>query len=364
MTESVSIQKLTLNMGTLGDRIWWLNQVRWGWLAYALWSNASSASAQSVRLTNIHLTASAVASVATAIANCYPPSILEQSTPGHSTYGFIDVKEGTKLRPRVLDGRDADNNVVLSRGFRCRARYDPTEMGDQAEVIVPGYGVCDLDLGDATHRFIPSDRQGHQSHALQSLSLEFFQIEDPSLVPDLLNLIGGSLCSLRMGMFWRGRRRCIALDTVAVACPRLEELHLTDFDVVLSSHRELDNWGLRKLTIHGSDTVTGLADRLRDPACRMSYQLEVLEIAVPRSVQRRTAYADAFTSLNDDYLAAAKEWFPSRSKAAVISVVDEACDNARAVHRLNESMMGLHFRVRSNAKASSSTSDHVVSDVA
>ncbi|KAJ8561781.1 hypothetical protein ON010_g7899 [Phytophthora cinnamomi] len=228
-------------------------------------------------------------------------------------------------------------------------------MGDLAEVIVPGYGVCDLHLGNGTHRFTPCDSvpQRDQGRGLQSLTLEFFQIEEPSLVTDLLTLIGGDLRSLKMGMFWRGRRRCISLDAVAVACPHLEELCLTDFDVVLSSQEGLNNWGLRKLTIHGSDAVLGLADGMRDPACRLSYQLEVLEISVPRSVQSRAAYAESLTSLNGNYLAAMKERFPLRSKAAIISTVDEGREttqSARAVHRLNETMMSFIFELAATPK--------------
>lgn len=114
-------------------------------------------------------------------------------------------------------------------------------------MIVPGYGVCDLELGDTTRNFTTSDIQslhrGQHSQGLQCLSLEFFQIEDPSLVPGLLRSIGGNLRSLKMGIFWSGRHRSLALDAVAAACRHLDELHLTNFDVVLSSHEGLDNWG-------------------------------------------------------------------------------------------------------------------------
>ncbi|GMF39649.1 unnamed protein product [Phytophthora fragariaefolia] len=340
-------------MGTLSDRIPWLNQVRWGWLGYALWSNASNTSVQSARLTNIHLSASAVTSVASAITHCYPPSIMDQITPDQSIYGFVEVQEGTKLRVRGIVEGEVSSAVAL-QGFRCRARCAPSEMGEHAEMIVPGYGVCDLPGGDQS-RFITEDLKprfrGGPSTGLQSLVLEFFQIESPALISELLNLIGGKLRSLRMGMFWTGRRRSVVLEEVAAACPSLEELYLTDFDVVLSSNEGLHSWGLQKLVIHGSDVVVDLVNHLSDPICRMSRELELLEISVPRSVQYRATYVSALSLLNGDYLSATKERFPLGSKAAMISVVDYKSDvKVSAVHRLNEIMMGYIFEFAATPK--------------
>ncbi|KAG7386577.1 hypothetical protein PHYPSEUDO_015485 [Phytophthora pseudosyringae] len=348
LVESSSIHTLTLNLGTLGDRIWWLNQVRWGWLAYALWSSASKTSIEVAKLTNIHLSTATVASVATSLTNCYPPLTLEQNPAESSGYGFIDIQEGTKIRPCGVEDSDS-SSIVVSRYCRCRARYDPAESGDQAEVVVPGYGVCTLQLEDGVNTYVPGQNV-NGSCSLQTLTMEFFEVENPTLIPSLLSLIGTNLRSLRMGLFWTGRRRSILLDEVAAACPHLEELYLTGFDVAVSNGKELQSWGLKKLVIQSSDEVVGLSQCLSDLDCRMSRELEELEIIIPRSNQIGATYVDALISHSGDYIAVMQEKLPLASKTAMISVVDSAANGVKPVHRLNETIMGLTFAFAATPK--------------
>jgi hypothetical protein len=343
--ESAAIEALTVNMGTIGDQMWWLNQVRWGWLAYALWSRASKTSIRTARLTNIHLSRATVDAVAATLTNGYPPSTLEQKTADPAAYGYVDVQAGTKLRPCGLDTSDS-NSLVMAQHCRCRALYEE-DMGDRAEVVVPGYGVCTLQLQDGVSTYAPdylnSQRHAKQPHSVKSLTLEFFEVEDPSLVLRLLSLIGGSLRSLKMGMFWAGRRRSIVLDGVAAACPQLEELCVTGFDVVLSFTEELRNWRLKKLAIQSCDEVVGLAECLSDSTYRMARELAELEVTLPRAALSRAGYADELTSHNGDYVAATKDKLPLESKAAMVSVVDARDSSTGPIHRLNETLMGFIF---------------------
>ncbi|POM63538.1 Hypothetical protein PHPALM_21042 [Phytophthora palmivora] len=351
MLKSSLIESLTVNMGTLGDEFWWLNQARWGWLAYALWSSESISSVQSAKVTNIRLSRSAVASVALALTNCYPPSTQDQNMLETSSYGFIDVQRGAKLRPGGLDDNDSDNLMMIS-SCRCRARYNPGEMGDQAEIIVPGNGVCTLQLGDGANTFVPDYVEQRfmldRSH-VQTLRFKFFLVENPALVTDLLALIGSNLCSLKMGIYWTGRHCSILLDHVATACPRLEDLYLTDFDVTLSSSKELRNWGLKKMVIQSCEEVVGLTDYLSDPLNRMSLELKELEIKIPRSNQISSVYIDALAAHNGEYIAVMKEELPLECKSAMVSVVESGnCEgyhsnDAKSVQCLNDTLMRLIF---------------------
>ncbi|KAL4139121.1 hypothetical protein PRIC2_002619 [Phytophthora ramorum] len=343
IAESSSVEELTLRMGTIGDRNPSLNHNRWGWLAYALWSSASNSSIQSAKITNIHLARSTIGSVAAALARNFPPTQrLQYQQP---VYGYIDIQEGTELRPIGVETVDT-TMLVMSRSCRCRARCDESDANGEAEVVVPGYGLCQLKPGDEANKFVPDEPvisrfQGGQSSGLRSLSLEFFEIENHTLVPNLLESIGKNLRSLSLGMFWTGRRRHIMLDDVAAACPHLEELCLANFEVIISSTEELHNWGVRKLSIQSTEEVVGLTDCLSDPTHRISRELAELEMTFPRSMRDATRYADALTSRNGDYLAVTKEKLPLKSKAGIISVVEGKHTNqAEAVHRLNEIIMG------------------------
>ncbi|KAG1710026.1 hypothetical protein DVH05_017035 [Phytophthora capsici] len=348
LVEASSIPKLTLTLGTLGDEVWWLNQVRWGWLAYALWGSTSHSSIEEVTITNIHLSNATVTSVATTLSNCYPPTSLE--TTESSEFGFVEVQKGTKVRPCRLETNDC---IVLSRDIRCRARYDPAGMKQQAEILVPGCGVCTLQLWDDMNSFVP-DYVIHQHNdnrliGIRSLTMEFFEVENPTVIPNLLSLIGNNLRSLRMGMFWTGRRRMISLDDIAAACPHLNELHLTDFDVQLFKGGEIRNWGLKKLVIQNFEETVGLSDCLSDPTCRLSRELEELEISISRTSGVRSAYIDKLTSHNGDYLAVMQEKLSLESKMAMISVVDGS-DELKAIKRLNETLMGFSFAFAATPK--------------
>ncbi|KAK1943403.1 hypothetical protein P3T76_004799 [Phytophthora citrophthora] len=345
--EASSNPKLTLNMGALGDQAWWLNQVRWGWLAYALWGSTSHSSIEETRITNIHLSNATVSSVTAALSNSYPPTSLE--TTESSEFGFVDVEKETKVRPCGLETSDY---ITVSRDIRCRARYDPG-MKQQAEIIVPGYGVCTLQLGDDTNSFIPDytrpQNKNNRSTGVHSLTMEFFEVETPALIPTLLSSIGYNLRSLRMGMFWTNRRRSVSLDDIAAACPSLNELYLTGFDVRLSKGKELLNWGLKKLVIQSFEEVVGLSDCLSDTSCRLSRELEELEISIPRTNSVGSAYIDTLASHNGDYLAVMQERLPLESKTAMISVVDGSDEN-HAIHRLNETLMGFSFAFAATPK--------------
>ncbi|GMF64922.1 unnamed protein product [Phytophthora lilii] len=162
-------------------------------------------------------------------------------------------------------------------------------MGELAEVVLPGYGVCTLNLGNGLHEFIADTADtfrcgGGKPRGVKSLTLQFFEIENPDSLPNFLHLVCRSLQSLTIEMQWPDRKRCVTLGAVASACPQLIQLFLVNFQVNLSPNEELQNWELHKLTIHGSGEVMGLADCLGDPAYRISRELVELEITLPRSI--------------------------------------------------------------------------------
>ncbi|OWZ05638.1 hypothetical protein PHMEG_00022239 [Phytophthora megakarya] len=226
-------------------------------------------------------------------------------------------------------------------------------MGDRAEVIVPGHGVCTLHLADDASTYIPDNVtpccKADQAQNVHTLTLKFFQVEHPTLVTNLLSFIGSNLRSLTMGIYWTGRRCRISLDRVAAGCPRLEELYLTDFDVEVSSSQELKNWGLKKLFIQSCEEMAGLTECLSDPANRMSLELEELEIRIPRSNHIAQVYLDALTTCNDEYIAVVEKELPLECKSAVVSVVECGdCEslnsrNSNPIHQLNETLMGIIF---------------------
>lgn len=147
--DASSIDRLTLVKAANDKHDACLEPLHWGWLAYALWGRTSTVSIPTLRLSPMDLTEELVSAVEAALQTNYP----QPQRGSASLYGFVDILEGTELRPC----RRSSLALVLSRDCRCRAYYDPSSMGSQANVVVPGYGICQVELEEGTIEFVSDE---------------------------------------------------------------------------------------------------------------------------------------------------------------------------------------------------------------
>ncbi|OWZ08917.1 hypothetical protein PHMEG_00018472 [Phytophthora megakarya] len=104
-----------------------------------------------------------------------------------------------------------------------------------------------------------------------------------------------------------------------------------------------------EVVVRGGEEVMRLTECLSDSANRISFELEELEIRIPRPNHITEAYLDALTTCNGEYIAVVEKELPLKCKAAVVSVVECGdCEslssrNSNPIHHLNETLMGIIF---------------------
>ncbi|EGZ13098.1 hypothetical protein PHYSODRAFT_302847 [Phytophthora sojae] len=132
----------------------WMTSKRWPWLIYCLQCRASGIGATDTAVSTLtirenQLTKADMSAIAAVLETRYP---LPAGGEGIA-YGFANVEEGAQLWPHGLP-EHANNALVTSSKFRCRASYDAATNGGFVDLVVPGYGICKTRLGEST-RFIP-----------------------------------------------------------------------------------------------------------------------------------------------------------------------------------------------------------------
>jgi hypothetical protein len=92
------------------------------------------------------LTAGDVSAVDAVLQNAYPEILSGQTLVDSSApdYGFVIDTKGARLQPRGLADGDDAVLILFDEGV-FRARY---RSSGQAEVVVPGYGICSMALGE------------------------------------------------------------------------------------------------------------------------------------------------------------------------------------------------------------------------
>ncbi|EGZ13060.1 hypothetical protein PHYSODRAFT_334877 [Phytophthora sojae] len=328
-----------------GDDSWThrSNHDQWKWLAYALWSTTASPFIQHIDLTTFQLTADDLSEVEAVLKTGFPEPVLAESgtSPDSSGYGFVELRNGTEFQPYGLDDGD-DTTFALSRDCRCRARYDSATMSDHADVVIPGLGICKVNLNDEA-RFVadaPTEPEATCLRDVDYFKLFVAKIESVEVLIRLFALVGGRLDTL-----WFGNTgtdlHIVDLSALAAACPELQELTLSDVRVVVSDYSEaLRKWPLKTLLIDG--VVSGLGLCLSDPSFRMARELVKVTIDVPAHWNFSEESGGELSTHDGDFLAVTKEKFPRLSKAALISVWSSE-SGSKAVSRMDVNMLKLIF---------------------
>jgi hypothetical protein len=140
----------------------------------------------------------------------------------------------------------------------------------------------------------------------------------------------------------------IDLNALAVACPALMKLTLSDVQVVVTDdNAALRDWPLKILTIDG--VVSGLSTFLDDSRHRMARELVKLELNVPRGWDFSDEDAFALEMHHGDFLSLVKTKLPLESKAALLSAwtsdssVDKPPSSDKALYHLDVNTLALIF---------------------
>ncbi|KAG7386583.1 hypothetical protein PHYPSEUDO_015491 [Phytophthora pseudosyringae] len=235
-------------------------------------------------------------------------------------------------------------------------------MKNEADVIIPGHGICRARLEEQGNRFVRDspeessseiDTSADGASGILSLKLNFFDLHSDTTVMNFLGIVGANLKALSIGMIVR-RQFHVDLNALATACPNLEEFTLERISLSLfDNHETLRNWGVQKILLRDTGKASDLQSclvYLNDRAMRMSRELVYVGISLSRTPPPMPSGAvDALNARDGEFLPMAKEKVPAGSKAALISVVTKASGLKRTtsyskpIHRLNETVMALIF---------------------
>jgi hypothetical protein len=353
LTKTLTLSTTKRDGGSYADPVYWT------WLAYAFWSRDSRSSIQNLTISRINLTEAHVAAVKKVLASSFPAPAENQST-APSAYGYLDIRKGTGLRLARLGARIAAA-LIPAEDCRFRAHYDASSRNGVADVVVPGYGICEVALGAKT-TFVSdtlSRARTESGCGIRTFSLTLVDVENDRVLAQLLQLVGKGLQTLSLDFRCVDDRR-VSLDLSAVAsgCPELKELRLRDWNVVLGDDWEaLEAWSIKKLSIRGSREVVELAACLSDPDCHMSRELVELAISPDRIRQWHRlicydgAYVASLMAHNGEVLPVAKMKIPKGAKCALISVVSGRSGRLQAVQYLDSSILSIIFAATSQSRS-------------
>ncbi|ETM01118.1 hypothetical protein L917_02253 [Phytophthora nicotianae] len=296
---------------------------KWGWLVYAICCGFSNNNEREVSIFEASLTQTDLDVIDQVLKTRFPvPTI--GSAP--QEYGYVVMQEGAQF----LYSNET-TTLVTTTSCRCRAARctDIRMMANMARVVVPGYDICRVKIGDGAV-FIPDNSrgfsQGYQSRCIRALILDRLVVGDDSLVVELLAKIGKGLqklCITKAESSFRYRNdEGLDLSVLAAICPELEELTLMAFDVVVSEHNEpLHRWPVKKMRLCETSRFPSLTQCLTDNTFLTAANLAQLSVT--------SSYGSSFSedeirelkSHDGEFLPLTKEKFPLQMKVALLSVV-------------------------------------------
>ncbi|KAK1943402.1 hypothetical protein P3T76_004798 [Phytophthora citrophthora] len=350
----LSLNELKISMASCES------EFQWQWLTYALFSAVSRCSVEKLSLIADALTQNDISKIEAVLRSSFPQPGLVMKEFIPATYGYVDLAQGSELRPLLVSQNDVI--VVVCRRYKCRALLSTQ---DHALVVVPGYGICQVSVGDGLNAFVrdsPGDLSAlpASTDRIFALELDVKELEDGALVAQLLSLIGKRLTRLSI-YYTGGSHQHVDLSDIAASCLHLKYLLLRDFMVSITPNAKVvHEWGIQRLIIEGSSEITDLPACLSDPRCRMAKELVELRVvesetrsqsAWLRNMQVSSEFATSLQQHDGDYLNVTKKKFPLASKAAMLSVIGnlqnsptEAEGRSGAIHRLNEQLLSSIFQ--------------------
>ncbi|OWZ19729.1 hypothetical protein PHMEG_0005982 [Phytophthora megakarya] len=192
----------------------------WKWLAYALFSKRarvySALESLKIRLfaSGLLIIANAEAFAAVATSEC-PEEELFDWPRGSIKVGEAGLKSGTLIRWRFEDNYlvhtfDSKVPFVLT--------YSDDGMSEWVEVLVPGYGKCEVQRTNILETTIPRSTNS----GVTSLQLSFNRTCSLSGLPRFMEVVGPSLKHLALGETELEANTGLFLDS----CPNLETMYL------------------------------------------------------------------------------------------------------------------------------------------
>ncbi|KAE9041117.1 hypothetical protein PR001_g6765 [Phytophthora rubi] len=236
---------------------------------------------------------------------------------------------------------------VLSSGCRCRSLYDPIDSVSWVNFVVPGYGICNAKLGEGV-KFTPDSEKPvfPEKRFCGSLEINHVKFETSAVLMELLTLVTHGLRSLELYI----NKKVVAaisiridLSALSMACPDLQRLSITEFNVIVSAHNEsLCRWPVKTIAIENcTGPLSDLTRCLRNPTLRMARQLVEVKVTARKNALDEEGKRELKVH-DGEFLPITKEKFPAESKAAMLSVVTIASSTTKPIH-LGEDILSLVF---------------------
>ncbi|RLN32637.1 hypothetical protein BBJ28_00000412 [Nothophytophthora sp. Chile5] len=363
LAEASMVRKLTLNGAftnlTSAQRTW-----RWQWLAYALFSDASRSSIETLQLMGVRLSVDDVDAIAEVLSTNVPEPgvapIAAETT--HTQAGrpieFVNTEKDTYIRMKEsIASHNESTFMETVDGATFRVLQDDGES-EWIHVLVPGRGngLIARDRGQKVN--LEDPLQPHRAPGgitSLSLSIDIDVEQGAALLPRLLHLIGRSLRMLSIRTIGSA-----TLDFRAIlqACPDLEQLFLDSVQIDLDAFMLKLESGNATIRCFGlayfnapTDVLTRFAEKLGDPSSTLANGMHELCLSADNEEMPMTdesvqaflnvlesnhtlAYLDLLVlpALFDKYsadfvrhhqepLAVEKEKLPLRCRLAFLSIV-------------------------------------------
>ncbi|GMF11190.1 unnamed protein product [Phytophthora lilii] len=340
----------------MNDGDWGLSCWRWKWIGFACFSEKARlhSKLESLRLRNAVITAEAVEAMATMLGSEGPEETLLGCTI-FPTDASVDVCIRANSRIKVASMQldeilDDCQSFMLDREIAGVKLLDENYRRDRVDVLVPGFGKCQVQRSSLVYRELPLPPNGLAG--VTSLAIKFGEDPDPQNLQGLLILIGASITHLTLGFtdFITGE-----LEGIVSSCPKLVELAVCTHTIEVrfclrdNNHRDLVldsacNFSFRsveriaEVLCDSENPFTKCARRLRvrmDQTAvfhpfndcyaallkmlETNRSLEYLDVVGQRS---HMAHYNDFKAHHHEPLPVARVGFPMDCKAALLSVME------------------------------------------
>ncbi|OWZ12361.1 hypothetical protein PHMEG_00014497 [Phytophthora megakarya] len=212
-----------LNLRDAADNKTWLE-----WMAYSFFSKRArlSSALESLALIDIvRLTPSDVEAFAAILASEHPEEALFRSPRGKVNERDAILKADVPVRWQFdNEGQavESSNELIFSKALNCVRTFSDDGESEWVNVLVPGYGRCQVLRSDLTFQNSKLSNVGSGGVTTLKIGFNKYGPSDSSGLPQFLEVIGSSLRSLTLD----GPRNHVDTNVIIQNCPNLEELSL------------------------------------------------------------------------------------------------------------------------------------------
>uniref|UniRef100_K3WVG2 Uncharacterized protein n=1 Tax=Globisporangium ultimum (strain ATCC 200006 / CBS 805.95 / DAOM BR144) TaxID=431595 RepID=K3WVG2_GLOUD len=242
LVDSTSVKELTLESVFLNDSARARN-LKWKWLAYALFSRETRSSVRKLVISEASLRADDVDAIVSVVHARFPAkqlldplwSIDDQLQNAYNDDGVhsVHLQRGTVicLEPACCEAEWLSASVVLHEDAIFTV-INNNPASEWIEILVPGYGKCWVHRHFTVKTYYEREEEtlnlrprNLSADKITSFTLALDRIEDSQgqVVASLLHLIGANLTSLTIQT---NRLHGDCLDSILQSCPNLKTLSL------------------------------------------------------------------------------------------------------------------------------------------